>query len=228
VVREEPGPRPRVRGASVEEDLLEEVKKDFSKAGAKVSSFFSDLKTRASAVAEELDHAVGSASTGAGAGAATSAAGAPSGAGVANNSNTPQKPKRKVLKKFVRKEKPPKPAPVAKIVTIENIAMGDEIDLAVDPWNKAVGMFPCKAIRRPAFVSAAMQASGQNDKVRGFANEDHDGNGNGVGDGVVTVGMYGHQQQCAPDNYMMLHSGGVAEVGSVFRMIRCCSKAYLM
>lgn len=163
VVREEPGQRSRVRGASVEEDLLEEVKKDFSKAGAKVSSFFSDLKTRASAVAEELDHAVGSASTSAGAGA--SAAGVPSGADVANNSNTPQKPKRKVLKKFVRKEKPPKPAPVAKIVTIENIAMGDEIDLAMDPWNKAVGMFPCKAIRRPAFVSAAMQASGQNDKV---------------------------------------------------------------
>lgn len=51
------------RDVNLQGDLLDEVKADISKAGAKVSSFFSDLKIRASAVAEELDHAVGSGST---------------------------------------------------------------------------------------------------------------------------------------------------------------------
>jgi len=131
-----------------EDDLLQEVRKDISKAGAKVSSFLSDLKSKASAVAEELDHAVGSGASG-------------SSAEAVNTS--PPKAKRKVLK-FPRKEKARKPE--SKIVTLENIAMGDEIDLATEPWNTAVGMYPCNAIRRPAFVASAMEASGQNNREK--------------------------------------------------------------
>ena len=178
-----------------EDDLLQEVRKDISKAGAKVSSFLSDLKSKASAVAEELDHAVGSGASG-------------SSAEAVNTS--PPKAKRKVLK-FPRKEKARKPE--SKIVTLENIAMGDEIDLATEPWNTAVGMYPCNAIRRPAFVASAMEASGQNnrEKVRAFVN------GEGGSEAVVTTS--GYDQQCSADNYMMLHSGGLREVGSVFRMM---------
>lgn len=134
----------------VEEDLLEEVKADISKAGAKVSSFFSDLKSRASAVADEMDKAVGS-------GASTS------NAATGTGTDTPNKPKRIPLK-FPRKERAPKP--LSKIVSIENISIGDEIDLAMEPWNKAVGMYPCKAIRRPAFVASAMEAAGQDSREK--------------------------------------------------------------
>ena len=167
-----------------EDDLLQEVKKDISKAGAKVSSFFSDLKNKASAVAEELDHAVGSSTT------ATAAA--------------PPKTKRKVLK-FSRKGNPPKP--IQKIVSIENITIGDEIDLSTEPWNRAVGMYPCKAIRRPAFVSSAMETAGGNnrDKVRSFAGNYEEEDCEAV---VVNYGIYG-QQQCS------------AEVGSTTPMITC-------
>lgn len=130
---------------SIEDDLMKEVRADISKAGAKMSSFFSDLKNKASAVAEELDQAVASGSSGRkqeGDGAASPA------------------PKRKILLPTKKTEKAPKPP--AKIVTVDNIAMGDEIDLSCDPWNKAVGMYPCKALRRPEFVAVAMEASGQN------------------------------------------------------------------
>ena len=176
-----------------EGDLLDEVKADFSKAGAKVSSFFSDLKTRASAVAEELDNVVGSSST---------AAAVPSDA--SSNQEEPRIPKKMILK-LPKKEKAETAPP--KIVTAQNIEIGDEIDLADDPWNKAVGLYPCKALRRPSFIVAAMEAAGQNkpEKVREHEERECEN------DAVVAVGAYGHEQ-CSADNYLMLHSGGMREV----------------
>jgi len=181
------------RDFNFEGDLLDEVKADFSKAGAKVSSFFSDLKTRASAVAEELDNAVGSSSTA---------------AAVSRDASSIQEEPRirkKMTLKLPKKETAEK-AP-AKIVTAQNIEIGDEIDLADHPWNKAVGLYPCKAIRRPDFIVAAMEASGQNkpEKVRKYEETEC------VDDAIVAVGAYGHQQ-CSVDNYLMLHSGGMREV----------------
>ena len=35
--------------------------------------------------------------------------------------------------------------------------IGDEIDLSEDPWNQCIGMYSCKAIRRPEFVEVAME-----------------------------------------------------------------------
>jgi hypothetical protein len=35
-------------------------------------------------------------------------------------------------------------------------AIGEEIDLSEDPWNQCIGMYSCKAIRRPEFVEAAI------------------------------------------------------------------------
>lgn len=140
------------RDVNLQGDLLDEVKADISKAGAKVSSFFSDLKIRASAVAEELDHAVGSGST------AEAASG-----GATLDEGGPRRLK-KISLKIPRKEKAQKPP--AKIVTVENIEIGDEIDLADDPWSKAAGLYPCKAIRRPGFISDAMEVAGQNKPVK--------------------------------------------------------------
>ena len=176
----------------VEEDLLEEVKADISKAGAKVSSFFSDLKSRASAVADEMDKAVGS-------GASTS------NAATGTGTDTPNKPKRNTLK-FPRKERAPKPP--SKVVSIENISIGDEIDLAMEPWNKAVGMYPCKAIRRPAFVASAMEAAGQDsrEKVRRVEDEET------LDEHRIDIAR-GYNEDCTANNYLMLHSGGLSEVG---------------
>jgi len=173
------------RQENVEDTLLRDVKADLTKVGTQVSSFFSDLKNRASAVAEELDQAVGS--------SASATAGA--GSNPATNKIFPR-----------RKKEISKAAVKVKVVTVDNIYMGDQIDLAMDPWNKAVGMYPCKAIRRPDFVTAAMEASGQNntDKVSNTDNDDDGGT-------IVAVGDYG--QQCSADNYLMLHSGGMREVG---------------
>jgi hypothetical protein len=179
-----------------EGDLLDEVKADFSKAGAKVSSFFSDLKSRASAVADELDNVVGSSST---------AAAVPSDASSNEaNQEEPRIPKKMILK-LPKNEKAGKAPP--KVVTAQNIEIGDEIDLADDPWNKAVGLYPCKALRRPSFIVAAMEAAGQNkpEKVREHEERECED------DAVVSIGAYGHEQ-CTADNYLMLHSGGMREV----------------
>ena len=42
--------------------------------------------------------------------------------------------------------------------------VGDEIDLSDHPWNKCIGMYSCKAIKRPAFVEALMENSSSNKK----------------------------------------------------------------
>jgi len=42
--------------------------------------------------------------------------------------------------------------------------VGDEIDLSDHPWNKCIGMYSCKAIKRPAFVEALMENNSSNKK----------------------------------------------------------------
>jgi hypothetical protein len=37
--------------------------------------------------------------------------------------------------------------------------IGDEIDLSEEPWNQCIGMYSCKAIRRPEFVEVLMEAA---------------------------------------------------------------------
>lgn len=42
--------------------------------------------------------------------------------------------------------------------------IGDEIDLSDEPWNQCVGMYSCKAIKRPAFAEAAMADAAKKQK----------------------------------------------------------------
>mmetsp|Transcript_30293 Transcript_30293/g.55865 ORF Transcript_30293/g.55865 Transcript_30293/m.55865 type:complete len:734 (-) Transcript_30293:80-2281(-) len=42
--------------------------------------------------------------------------------------------------------------------------IGDEIDLSDEPWNQCVGMYSCKAIKRPAFVNALIENNSKNQK----------------------------------------------------------------
>ena len=42
--------------------------------------------------------------------------------------------------------------------------IGDEIDLSDEPWNQCIGMYSCKAIKRPAFVEAAIANAAKNQK----------------------------------------------------------------
>jgi len=42
--------------------------------------------------------------------------------------------------------------------------IGDDIDLSDEPWNQCIGMYSCKAIKRPAFVNALIENSSKNQK----------------------------------------------------------------
>jgi hypothetical protein len=47
--------------------------------------------------------------------------------------------------------------------------IGDEIDLSEEPWNQCIGMYSCKAIKRPAFVDAAIAEAATKQKKGGDA-----------------------------------------------------------
>jgi len=117
----------------------------------KANSFFSSLKTRASAMAEELDKAM-----------------------------EEKKPKlRTPLRRKGRIEQREVEEVSKKIVTPSNIEIGDEIDLSQEPWNEAVGMYPCKAIRRPEFIEEAIVAAAvKEDKNKKVGNSGLAGAGN--------------------------------------------------
>jgi hypothetical protein len=40
--------------------------------------------------------------------------------------------------------------------------IGDQIDLSEEPWSQCIGMYTCKAIKRPAFVEDAIAIASQN------------------------------------------------------------------
>lgn len=185
IKRNEPCLKVVQKDLSFQHDILDEVRADFSKAGAKVSSFFSDLRSRASAVADELDQAVGSVS------------------GDAEEHVSSSRLRRKVLRSPQVDGPPSLPA---KVVTVDNVEIGDEIELSQDPWNKAVGMYPCKTIRRPDFINIAMESSRADTSQKVSVNSDHEEEND-----AATVGLYG-QQQCSADNYLMLHAGDLREV----------------
>jgi len=84
-----------------------------------------------------------------------------------------------------------------KVITESNVEIGDVIDLSQRPWNDAVGMYPCKAIRRPVFIEDALKAATEkqsNHKVR----EDHEDENE--------IPPWSH-------NYLQLQSGSVFQVG---------------
>lgn len=173
--------------ASLPNSLLDEVSQDFNKASHAISGFFSDLKTKASHIADELDQAV-------------------VGPSRDESVSTEEKSTRKGFK-FRKGTKLRKDEEPLKVVTEENVEMGDSIYLSESPWDHALGMYPCKAIRRPTFMSTAMEASGhmddQSTKVRNndttsLSDSDND--------------SYNYGDCAMPDNYLHLHAGGLREV----------------
>jgi hypothetical protein len=134
--------------SSLPNSLLDEVSQDFNKASHAISGFFADLKTRASHVADELDQAViGSTNT------------------TEMTSVDERSKKGFKFRKGIKKKKEDEEL-LKIIITEENVQMGDSIDLAEAPWNQALGMYPCKAIRRPHFMSTAMALVGDNEEEK--------------------------------------------------------------
>ena len=78
--------------------------------------------------------------------------------------------------------------------------IGDEIDLSESPWNKCIGMYSCKAIKRPEFVvNAIAEAASKKKKDKEVRASD---------DGDEYIPHY------SAANYMMLQSGTISEVCS--------------
>mmetsp|Transcript_5462 Transcript_5462/g.8123 ORF Transcript_5462/g.8123 Transcript_5462/m.8123 type:complete len:638 (+) Transcript_5462:233-2146(+) len=104
----------------------------------KVSSFFSSLKNRASAIAEEVDQRLDVAM---------------------KDKPTILRKKRDTDDGSTAASAPPK------VITESNVEIGDVIDLSQDPWNSALGMYPCRAIRRPEFVELAMKEAVEKNNI---------------------------------------------------------------
>jgi len=171
--------------ASLPNSLLDEVSQDFNKASHAISGFFSDLKTKASHIADELDQAV---------------------VGPSRDESASTEEKSRKGFKFRKGTKLRKDEEQLKVVTEENVNMGDSIDLAESPWNHALGMYPCKAIRRPTFMSTAMEVTGHMDDESTKVRNNYTSLSGSDGDPY-------HYGDCAvPDNYLHLHAGGLREV----------------
>ena len=78
--------------------------------------------------------------------------------------------------------------------------IGDEIDLSESPWNQCIGMYSCKAIKRPDFVvNAIAEAASKKKKDKDVRASD---------DSDEYIPHY------SAANYMMLQSGTISEVCS--------------
>jgi hypothetical protein len=143
---------------------------------SKVSSFFSSLKTKASAIVEDVDSKLDVA--------------------MRDNNNNSSNSSTNSKLTLLKKRGEYKPAPT-KAVTEENVEIGDIIELSQGPWNKAVGMYPCNAIRRPVFIEEAMKAvsdAQQSEKVSEELENENELN----------------------QNYLRLQSGSVFQVGCMY------------
>ncbi len=58
---------------------------------------------------------------------------------------------------------PPQEEAVKVVKVVPDI--GDEIDLSDEPWNQCIGMYSCKAIKRPAFIEDAIVEASKNQKA---------------------------------------------------------------
>ena len=165
------------RGEPCLKIILPQEEQDDHFLSTKANSFFSNLRTRASAMAEELDKAMEDKKP-------------------KKLMRTPRRKGRNQQSEDVVEEVP------KKIVTSSNIEIGDEIDLSLEPWNGAVGMYPCKAIRRPEFIEEAIAAATAeqetNKKVSTWFEEENED---------------APMQPYSAGNYMQLQSGSIFEVG---------------
>jgi hypothetical protein len=157
----------------------------------KVSSFFSSLKTRATAIVEEVDSKIDVAMRE-----------KPSVLKKMKEKASVVKEKASAAKDKAKANAKAAPTPT-KVVTEENVKIGDLIDLSQSPWNNAVGMYPCRAIRRPDFVEEAMKRAEKSNTTK--VSEDYDMNNN-----------YDEDENEIPhwsQNYLQLQAGSVFQVG---------------
>lgn len=100
-------------------------------------------------------------------------------------------------------------APGGKVVDSNNVEIGDVINLAINPWNQAIGMHSCKAIRRPEFVEAAIKLAAA------------DGNGRNrkevAGSGVSATGSFfqtfrQNAKSLVEESFLMLTPNHIIEI----------------
>ena len=72
----------------------------------------------------------------------------------------------KALSPQGRKPRARKPAP--KKTSVADIKIGDEINMLEEPWVEAHGVYSCKAIRRPGFVTKAIESAMQKQEQQSF------------------------------------------------------------
>ena len=154
-----------------------EEEEESGNLATKANTFFTNLRSRASAMAEELDKA------------------------MEETKPKLRKPLRRKGRGGQRGQEVEEEVEEPKIVTPSNIEIGDEIDLSQEPWCQAVGMYPCKAIRRPEFIEEAIaEATAKEERTRKVSK------------------WFGDDDEDAPmvpysaGNYMQLQSGSIFEV----------------
>eukprot|EP00555_Chaetoceros_dichaeta_P007085 CAMPEP_0198259460 /NCGR_PEP_ID=MMETSP1447-20131203/8645_1 /TAXON_ID=420782 /ORGANISM="Chaetoceros dichaeta, Strain CCMP1751" /LENGTH=751 /DNA_ID=CAMNT_0043946851 /DNA_START=293 /DNA_END=2548 /DNA_ORIENTATION=+ len=175
----------------------EALSQGVSQGTQKMKSFFLSVRDKAAAVADELDKAV-------------AAERADKEERLIKQQQKQQVVMRKTRLLAAKKKKELAAAEASsKVVDGTNVQIGDVINLAMNPWNKAVGMHSCKAIRRPGFVDTAIK----------LAATDGDGrNRNEVaGAGVLATGsIFQSFRQSAKslveESYLMLTPDHILEI----------------
>jgi len=154
----------------------EALSQGVSQGTQKMKSFFQSVKDKAVAVADELDKAV-----------------------IAEKED-------RLRKQTAMKKDGGKKANVGKVVDGSNVEIGDVINLAMNPWCQAVGMHPCKAIRRPQFVEAALKSANANKKGKEVA-----------GSGVSATGSFfqtfrQNAKSLVEESFLMLTPDHILEI----------------
>jgi len=196
----------------------EALSQGVSQGTQKVKSFFLSVKEKAASVADELDKAV-----------------------MAERAEKEDRMMRQLQQKQViaknnralaAKNNNNNVATDGKVVDGTNVEIGDVLNLAMSPWNQAIGMHSCKAIRRPEFVDSAIKlaaadGNGRNRKeVSTFDDEEDEAN---------NQFRQGKKDPLCIDNYLGLHSGsirkvagsGVSATGSFFQTFRQSAKSLI-
>lgn len=171
----------------------EALSQGVSQGTQKVKSFFLSVRDKAAAVADELDKAV-----------------------AAERAEKEERVMRQLQQKqeMVKKNralaaKNNNVAPGGKVVDSNNVEIGDVINLAINPWNQAIGMHSCKAIRRPEFVEAAIKLAAA------------DGNGRNrkevAGSGVSATGSFfqtfrQNAKSLVEESFLMLTPNHIIEI----------------
>lgn len=82
--------------------------------------------------------------------------------------NFTKKASKSISSAFAQQPRKTKPSKKKKAAAPSEIKIGDEIDMLEEPWVGARGVYSCKAIRRPKFVSESIEVAHQNLEQKAF------------------------------------------------------------